>query len=416
MSARNFGVLGLACLLVAGCTSATHSASPNGSGASAAATSSAAGGSTSPSTSPTTAGSASKSGSPGGTGSAAPTSPGRGSGPAGGPVPAGFVPYSATFVDADHAWVLGNAPCSKAPCTSLVRSRDGGKSWQGVPAPKAAISGTTPRRGASVSTVRFANPSDGWVAGGSFYATHDGGASWHPVRVGPAGGAVTAVGAVDGRAYAARNSCDFQAPAGCKATTTVYSAAVGSDRWTAVSAALSDASFALVVSGSGWYLATEAGIYTGHGSAAATRIANPCPTAPTGTATPTLAVADARHLDAICVGGGAAGSSAQQLYGTSDGGKHWQQAGPSRREPSGLYGMADNGRGVLLVAVASGDDEILRTADDGATLGKVKTVTAGGLPWADLGFTTPSQAVAVLAQTGMYLSRDAGKTWTQVRF
>ena len=147
------------------------------------------------------------------------------------------------------------------------------------------------------------------------------------------------------------------------------------------------------------------------------RIANPCLAESVGGfATPTLAVTDARHLDAICVSGGGAGSETQQLYGTSDGGRHWIKAGSARREPSGLYGLADNGRGVLLAAVASGDDGILRTADDGATMSKVKTVDAGGLPWADLGFTTSTQAVAVLVHRAMYLSHDAGKTWTQVRF
>jgi photosystem II stability/assembly factor-like uncharacterized protein len=409
MRARRFAAVGLVCLLAAGCTSTTHSAAPLGGSAVPTASSPAAGGS-GPARS--SGGSASSSG----TSSPATSSSGAVPGPPGGPVPAGFVPYSATFIDAGHAWVLGNAPCSTAPCTSLVRSRDGGKSWQGVPAPKAPISETTGWRSGYVFSVQFANPSDGWVAGGSLYATHDGGAGWHRVQVGPSGGAVTAVGTAAGRAYAARNSCDYQAPASCQATVTVYSAAVGSDRWSAVSGPLGNASSTLVVSGSGWYLATRTGIYTGHGGAPASRIANPCPATSTGAATPTLAVADARHLDAICVSDGAAGSATQQLYGTSDGGQHWSKAGQPRREPSGLYGVADNGHGVLLVAVASGDDEILRTTDDGATLGTVNAVPAGGLPWADLGFTTPTQAVAVVAKYGMYLSRDAGRTWTPVRF
>ena len=55
--------------------------------------------------------------------------------PAGGPVPAGFRAASVTFVSTLEAFVLGTAPCKHAPCTSIVRSRDRGVSWRGLPAP-----------------------------------------------------------------------------------------------------------------------------------------------------------------------------------------------------------------------------------------------------------------------------------------
>ena len=133
------------------------------------------------------------------------------SGPSGGPVPARFVPYSTTFVSASEGWVLGDAPCSAAPCTSIVRTRDGGRSWQGIPAPRAPL---MPLNGAppvgTVSTIRFADDNDGWVAGESLYATHNGGASWTKIPIVPGGGVITAVGTGAGRVYASVSTCGYR--------------------------------------------------------------------------------------------------------------------------------------------------------------------------------------------------------------
>ena len=57
-------------------------------------------------------------------------------GPAGGPVPPGFIAASVTFISNSEGWVLGTAPCGSPPCTSVLRTRDGGRSWRGIPAPR----------------------------------------------------------------------------------------------------------------------------------------------------------------------------------------------------------------------------------------------------------------------------------------
>ncbi len=49
------------------------------------------------------------------------------SAPAGGPVPAGFRAWSVTFVSDREAYLLGDAPCRRPPCTSVVRTLDGGR-------------------------------------------------------------------------------------------------------------------------------------------------------------------------------------------------------------------------------------------------------------------------------------------------
>src|SRR5262245_61270814 len=70
-----------------------------------------------------------------------PTEPSGAVGPAGGPVPAGFTVHDLTFVTDDEAWALGTAPCSSRPCTSLVRTSDGGRHWVGIRPPIVGLVG-----------------------------------------------------------------------------------------------------------------------------------------------------------------------------------------------------------------------------------------------------------------------------------
>ena len=100
-------------------------------------------------------------------------------------MPAGFVAWSATFVSDRQAYVLGDAPCVHAPCTSLVRTLDGGRSWRGVPAPRAALlpaTGTGDRTPPNaVRELRFATGQDGYAFGGGLWTTHDGARTWRRV-------------------------------------------------------------------------------------------------------------------------------------------------------------------------------------------------------------------------------------------
>ena len=72
---------------------------------------------------------------------------------------------------------------------------------------------------------------------------------------------------------------------------------------------------------------------------------------------------------------------------------------------------------MLLLAVESGTSAILRTTNDGGSYVNARvSVPSGGYAWADLGFTTSSQAVAVLPGRTMYLSHDAGASFAPVSF
>ena len=354
------------------------------------------------------------------------TEPVKGRGPAGpssGPnVPAGFRPYSVTFISVAEGWVLGTAPCPAGSCGSMLRTNDGGRSWAGVPAPHAQVgdSGSSPAGG--LDLLRFADQRDGWAAGPSLFATHDGGASWHAISFTPRIGAISSLATSGGYVYALVNDCRLHWVGNCLASTALYAAAIDSDRWTQVTAQLpQDENLNHVVTAGGyWFVPSAHGLLRGRGTTESTpRPGPPCPRESEPQLSPalTLAMVDPNHLDAVCEGGPAARSATYQLYGTSDGGASWIRSGGSHLEASAVGGIADNGAGVMALAVYSGGSAILRTTDDGMTLHDAGvSAPTGGLPWTDLGFTTSSQGVVVLEDSGLYVSRDAGRSWSPVHF
>lgn len=132
--------------------------------------------------------------------------------PAGGPIPAGFQPSSFSAVSNAEWWLLGDTPCAQQPCTSLVRTTDGGSSFVGVPAPPAALvgglTGRDPQTG--VGDVRFADAADGFAYGPALWATHDGGGHWHQVSF---GGQVNELAAADGYVFAVVGGTLYRSPA-----------------------------------------------------------------------------------------------------------------------------------------------------------------------------------------------------------
>jgi len=109
--------------------------------------------------------------------------------PSGAPVPAGFRAASVTFVSTREAFVLGTAPCKHAPCTSIVRTRDRGVSWRGLPAPVVPLGEPAITSGPAAWGIRFATPEHGFVFGNGLWVTTDGGGHWSAAAY--PGGSVT---------------------------------------------------------------------------------------------------------------------------------------------------------------------------------------------------------------------------------
>lgn len=123
------------------------------------------------------------------------------------PLPTTFDPLALSALDDSRFFAFGTLPCSAGRCFAIERTTDGGRTFDRVRTPVGLpAEGTTP-------TLRFADGRNGflWVpfAWGSFWSTHDGGATWRRMRS-PAVVAFTTAGS---EAYAIVARCT---PASCR--------------------------------------------------------------------------------------------------------------------------------------------------------------------------------------------------------
>ncbi len=301
-----------------------------------------------------------------------------------GPVPPGFGAESFTAIGTGTWWLLGSAPCSTPPCTSIVRTENGGHSFVGTPAPR-----TT-----QVSQLRFANAADGFAYDTQLWVTHDAGATWHQVRL---GGAVTELATAGGFAYALVRY-------GHKGAGRLERAPLGSDTWTTLTGAGS-AYAGLWVHGSDVLVGSDAGgtVRISHNSGVSfTPQASPSKGLPCDFEEPAGGV-----VWAHC----ATGTESATWRSTDSGASFQPLHGPSQPN-SALFAAATSSTAVL------GADKLYRTTDGGghyATVSSAGAVTA----WQYLGFTDATHGVAIgyvgssptPANERLYYSSDAGATY-----
>ncbi len=351
--------------------------------------------------------------------SAAPVSPAA---PA--PVPANFRPSSVTFIGTQTGWVIGQAGtpghCATQYCTSVARTDDAGKTWNGVPAPV-----TGPADGAAgVSQIRFLDAEDGWAFGPALYATHDGGQTW--ARVATDGLRVTDLETVGGRAFALFASCTGTGAAFAAQCTsyTLYSSPASAGNWTPVGPAttgLAGGAASMVLTGTrGYLLAPDRMLYSGpvNGSTPWQQVAPvPCPVGqPLADGQPTgalLAAANAANLVLTCASSSAPGTQqTKQVFTSADGGIGWQNAGAG--PALGLVtSVAASPDGTYVLATGQGID--VRPA--GSATWQAATLDgpppAGGFGY--VGMTTDTQGIALPANPAVgtvWFTFDGGKTWT----
>lgn len=334
--------------------------------------------------------------------------------PAGGPVPSGFAASSVTFVSQDEGFVLGTAPCSAKPCTSILRTTDRGKTWRGLPAPKVQLGRLGAGKGTAVWGIRFASPSTGFVFGDGVWETTDGGEHWAKVPGAPTNLEHLEVsdGYVLGVTYSCSTYCSgslmrrpvsggtFQKVPG---VTTPGGLAIGNN----IAATVADRKL----------------VVTRNGGATFTAHQTPCQTDDNAAAD--VAVTGPDSLALLCVGEPGAGSAPKTVYTSADLGAHWTKAGsPS---PGGDGGLLAGSTSKLSVASASGATEMYYSPDGGKSWSTSYQASDGGMGWADLGFTTPSDGVVVRGAPQddansyhrpgqLLLTSDGGASWHAVNW
>jgi hypothetical protein len=378
---------------------------------------------------------------------------------ANGPVPAGFVPVSVSAIDAEDYWVLGTAPCGDEPCTSLLRTEDGGRHFVALGAPVAELAEpaqyldraddeTTDLGGDGVAAkdtvtdVVFANQFDGYAYGNALFVTRDGGLTW---TWQPGAGSVADVAVGGGAAYALR---------GGDSGWQVSGAPLGSDSWRplAVQPILRGARPGLVVSPDGRILLfgdgtrgrtvadisadgtitqTVIGCGVDGNAANAANADNPANPANADNADN---AANADAYDSADDAGAATGDPTSAGYPIATGGASTWLVCPEPGEGSAIW--RSNGAGAFhrlaapgtrrgAVLAASGQNAVLGagaslwyTHDDGVRWRRADLAgpIASGLRWRQLVYTSSGTVLGVTtgSRSELWRSMDAGVTWRLV--
>lgn len=304
---------------------------------------------------------------------APPPAPAESTTPAVAAVPAGFEPTSVTWISARQGWAYGTG--------ALLRTVDGGASWQALPAPPVGPS--------AVGKVRFADEKNGWLFGPELWATYDGATHWTVVSP-PASPTVS---------LEASGSAAFAVSGGRVLTTEA-----GTAGWRAAGAEVVDAYASLA----GRYVAGTDGAVRAVTAGVLERRGTPCPQAGT------VLAAAGDVVVAVCVHGAALGSSTKSMVVSSDGARTWRPAGTPPSAGS-VVGVAALSASTVLVAAASGGSWLYRTEDGGRTWNTVYTELTGGTPFTDLAFTDATHGAVVIGGR-LLLTADAGRTWAEARF
>jgi len=333
--------------------------------------------------------------------------------PAGGAVPANFQPASVTFVGANTGWAIGQAgtpgTCANADptiCTSMVETRDGGRTWKGVPAPSTK----------AVTGVRFLEGKNGWAYGPQLWSTHDYGNHWANVNTGgkavidleTAGTQAFAIFATCGdtsSSYAVTNSCkDY----------TLEETAAATDAWSPVGPAttgLSEGGNAgswatLVLSGNrGWLLGPDDSVYSGSlaGGPWQRTGSTPCTTTRLMAWLPGI-----QSLATACD----SGAQSPVVYSSGDDGSTWTPWKQGATLPGSVTVTSVAGWSAPIVATTAGIDILDASTEQWQQVASLQ----GGFRY--VGMTSASQGVAVPANMSLHeiwMTSDGGITWRPIQ-
>lgn len=274
-----------------------------------------------------------------------------------------------TFVGATDGWGLGSATCTTGAsglCTAMVRTTNGGLTWQSMRGPAANVPGVQDCADPCVTGLRFADDQIGYAYGPSaFFMTTDGGASWQREP-----GGATQLASLDGTVLRTGSLTSGST------AQTLSTAANGSTQFTPVA------------------LAGAPGGREFNGIFRAANFA---------------------YLTAIPAAGGLAG----ELLASTDDGRTWHSrgnpcAGLAQTDLAAISGAAD---GAVLVEcslhqpdAAVPSSQVRLSTDGGATFG-----SAHPAPNSDQAVAVASaQAIFYSDGPSLYRSTDGGTSWQRV--
>lgn len=359
---------------------------------------------------------------------------------AGGPLPAGFTVADLSWVSDAQGWALGTAPCAKAPCTSVAHTVDGGRTWSGLPAPKAYLQVEFPPAAPSppcsatvacVQGIRFANASTGYAFGvSSLWVTTDGGQMWNERST----DGTEALEIVGSTVFRVTHPGPIGCPPGCPYQ--VQAATVGSTSWRTLPVpAVSGFGVALAANGANLYLAAFGHTAGGAGDAH-TAFAHSSDSGAhwSGFADPCGVTADGSEADATAISAAQAGNLAVACTPRGSGGGAFvvlsANAGATF-EPhrGGVLMPVASGEAIVQIAAATGqrlavvvigylNAYISVSNDAGADWAVTRTEATPptGLNTSYLGFEDATTGRAVMSPQTILTTTDGGGHWTPFTF
>jgi len=333
--------------------------------------------------------------------------------PAGGPVPRGFEAVAVTSFSADEAFVLGSAPCAyqpNQPCTSMVRTLNGGKTWAGLPAPNVPLNSPVPFSTAPAAVgIQFAGPSLGFVYGNGLWETSDGGQQWQDTAA--PSGSIMDLEVSDGQLLAV---VDQQCTVDSPCVQSLYRRALDGGSWHLVTR-LNDVG--QVVAAQGRVAAVLDGgsvVVTGNGGLTFAVRGTPCDSMALTAWWVTVTGPDSLAL--LCEGGVTQGDVSDQkmVYVSADLGADWAEA-DSLPLSGGPQEISAGTPARLVVGAADGAATWLYySADGGTRWSTAYEAHNGGERLSALAFSTATNGVAVIGPGRLLVTGDGGATWQAV--
>ena len=313
-----------------------------------------------------------------------------------------FLPVSASFVSAQQGWTLegDTRQCVTSTCKyRLVVTTDGGATWN-TQAPTMKLQ-NQPR-------IRFADATHGFVFDkAQVLATQDGGTHWERLQL-PfqivqtleiSHGVVFAVAATS-----SNNSEGFH----------IWSTPADHLTWSMdalnVPLGAGPVPFQQLVfaNGAGWLLNVDRTVLSGARRSGVSRWTEWTPPCLDVMGPAELAVSRSLDLVALCdehIWGG--GPIEPAVYFSHDGGVTFRRRGAP---VNGLISSPTPTSAVIADGLT-----VWRTTDEGVTWHVVsRPADPGGDSALELGFTTPTQGFLIEGLGGMFITRDAGASWTRV--